>query len=1682
MLTNKKSDITLASSEFLSQLMLISTDIVWKDQTEAYKYEDPAESIMTEIFVAASKGMLTFDTIFQLTPTVLAAAGLDPMAVNAAMDDKRTVPQSLRPLVTSLFVKELLMKDANTGKYVNYVEYNDYYRKLFGLPSIHEEPKEFVYNTKYEDISQTIPVHKLSLPDRYILESRGYLKELMAQHPTKKYIKHLASQCIDPYLARTTEKFGILYIKPASSTKLSDDFKDMYNDCRQNMIRVYYSDAFRKDNDLYDGFIAMCILFMTIQLMHYKYLDADVDRDFYDLESIRYIYDAYGVPFYKTIPLEYHRRVVKSINRLLSYKGSTRVFYELFDLFDYGSMDVFSYYLLKTHRFDAEGNPLFVFDEDGKPDNRAMYDIKFGKVRLYDDPPLELSDPANHVDYVTMTANDPYWISDKELLDKLYDDMDFNYRESKYIGIQTIFDMMQIVYEACYFFKMITDKKIDLSGITLTFNPLNKNIGIFTIVIYISALVCKKYGYEGNISSEYPFVSKILGFNFKEDLNVIRENIAKNKYLSQDTYLDNILISMNVNSIQSIDDTFKKITDLQKYFADKMATVKTRDEYFAYADLQKVLMISDIVESSYKKKNGTLAASFADLLSDLDPELYIRLLAEDIPPVDELDLLLVLLKKAIASLKFIEYSDGVDISAMIEHLFKLLNFFKSAKAELTGYNIVYTISSRGLNMMRFLEEIRKIENTNFQIHDKFNVLTDVLGIFYDTMHFSDKFEWITDELEYDTTDVFLHDRINILKDMLMIITNVFETSVDAVAFRDIMNIAYTRQFLKSRLPLDDSVILGNEWVDWISQASTIKDRFIEISDAIAKSIQSFHVESVIPFSVGIEKIHNAMILVHDSDNLVIVLDNIFNIKSKDIVRSNLTLEARIIASEILGLLNSQLLLDDSVNKVLEETYDYYSSLLMLDTIREECLVTLNDLLTQEDKLIVPDDNIIITSRENIRDRLEKLRDDIHRSERLEYLLDKESLVLADTTIAKMCEILRTPVQAILDFEDTVRSMSDSTIYDKELFTTLVQYILDRSHVLTNLLMDDSLLDTSTQIEKHLQIFKDIFRTISKEVIADLLGIKDRIMNISLIADDIHYYENTIVRSINAFVDNIHIFGISSSISDRTLYDGLVDVLQMTESTHLIDDRSGVVLREDDVRQINSATIEMSRLAFHELIGNIVDKYLLTDKLILEDSAMCNISAYVLVLFKMIDTIATHRTETIYETFPIAVKLLGVNFTDSIISDKKTTIVDNIRTLDGQINRNLFTDVAASIVTMNTKYSAVERFSADSKFIDIAIQFGCINRIFEYNTVADPLEMLILISSIIDGTVVKDHIDFIARLKARTINYLDTMMRMTDVISSDTVSAIHDLLLISSKLLTSTLSDSISKAVNVISDRSMTMVGKLNYFRLRDMIPDNIEISINVDRSIDLCILDVLQDTNLINDILWKIKNTEIRKSATSLIDFVRIIQDKTKPLDALNISDEILYSSRESLESMLHMPDTIFIKNRSLIRDLFIMADKIINNMLGDDISLDDIGTIRDRIGSLDSNILKMHVLYFIRTNLRMVDKLDARPALITNAPNNTIMELATSVLLKVPHINTRSDLVGETMLKLCILSSTGISHLRIADILFEISRIKLLRNHGEVLTFLSNINLCVKNNGNNDIMLIVDKVIPMKVITYPED
>ena len=922
----------VSSQSFMTELMSLSKSIIWKNQFLAIEHEPDDNRIEVETYIAARNDTLTFKDVFQFHESVLRQV-LPPNLVMEATYRKRSIPEEYRDMLVELEKQVVIDEWENQNG-----ERNAYYRMLFGLPPLEAGESAYAYNTAYADIDMTTPIHLLDYTDRLKLEKRDYIDQLlsMEENKDKKYLKYVGKYRIYPYIARQAERYEIIYLEPSQYEYLRNDFADTYEKCRRLIVRVYYTDAYKNSTNVYEGFIGMCILFMTQQQMFAKYLQADITRNFYDLESLKLVYDAYSVLFYPSIPLKYHERIVKCINELISYKGSTQVFYDMFDLFDFGRMDVFEYYLVKQRITDENGNPVFLGPDKKTPlSPEEMYRIGFARVGYKDDKYIEITNPENYVEYEVLTSEDPYWEEDLDLRKKLYEE-DWNYLHSKYIGVQVMFDLSKLLFESTYFMKLLSDNRESLSQLTTYYINTGSDVPIFDLCIYAFALLCKDFGYAGEIPSDPSSIAKVYGYNFKEHNYILKmatdsmDNFVKRfkemlmtyvtnnemlstddaliyyiskitdgaftytgddfpygewgyapppvflhdftptynsvttvrKYLKEtiellqssddetdyelmmlynqyvvdgdkvfkvsivdgygidthyqrfllkkegvqegdpeelrkaliasytnllnwmntllearrsltlDPHILEIIKDMDIEDVSDIDRVYENIMELDEYLTIKIRTSIRREDYTAFANIRKILMTTYQINETYTKRNGQVAKTFEDLLEDINPELHSRMYGEDFDASTEFSYVIQTLMRLCDDLELLEAMNTKNLEKTIRYLLSLLKFLKSAKVDLTKFQIIYILNSRSMNYIKFLCEIHSQYVTYLHVDDEIHLKFKVWWMYvtqyihstlriHDEMDMTKVYHYIKDAFIYLTDDIKQVNEYNI---------------------------------------------------------------------------------------------------------------------------------------------------------------------------------------------------------------------------------------------------------------------------------------------------------------------------------------------------------------------------------------------------------------------------------------------------------------------------------------------------------------------------------------------------------------------------------------------------------------------------------------------------------------------------------------------------------------------------------------------------------------------------------------------------------------------------------------------------------------------------------------------------------------------------------------------------------
>ena len=694
-------------------LRTIIPSVVIKYDKIAKKHETIDSLRESDMYVAAVNKQDNFYTYPSFDEQAIMNAGiLDLNLVKQYAADKYKIPVNKRNRIIEEQRKLII---------ANYVEKNDYYRMLAGLPDIKD--LDFIYVDQQTCIDLGLdplkPIHEYSSDEIIKLDRNGHLERIRKIHPTKKYLHFLGENKIDIVRARTAPPFGLLRATKNISESFYADFNNVYEQCREYYMTVIYNKGYSNDYELYDNFIGLMIMVMAIQRLIVNAFKYGIERDFYDLSTIRMLFEAYNVPFIQNLPLDYQRILVRNLNNLLRYKSTDKVLYDICSLLGYERIKLFKYFLVKEHRLDINENPIFAYkeveNEDGTTslveDYEQMYNIYFQSVELKErNPALALSNATAKLDYNQVVIEDPYWWNDDEDLKKAIYESEFNYVETKFLSMNIMYKLTEMLFEVIYVFRMIMDKKDELTNITLELPKLfeGKKINLFHIVVLLCALISKKNNMAGNIIFTPSKALSVLGFNFYTDFDVIRKYIRENSDLLDQQMLKYIE-NLRIYGPEDVNELFSNIRALNDFIVAKLGSTQNLEEYRAYKKLYQALMVTEHNQELFKKSDGTIATTFLEYLDDVDVTLamYIRNVEKE-SISEHIDHILFVLNNFMQDLKYLYILNDAN-NVVVNAITILTRFFKSYTTDLTSFNILYLMDSRYWNMIKLIHDVRSIE-------------------------------------------------------------------------------------------------------------------------------------------------------------------------------------------------------------------------------------------------------------------------------------------------------------------------------------------------------------------------------------------------------------------------------------------------------------------------------------------------------------------------------------------------------------------------------------------------------------------------------------------------------------------------------------------------------------------------------------------------------------------------------------------------------------------------------------------------------------------------------------------------------------------------------------------------------------------------------------------------------------
>ena len=332
---------------------ILSYGSILKDDRAANEQEQLDSLHQAELYIYAMENGADFqmyDYDEAMIASVITPAYI--MYLPLFVKNKNAIPEQFR---------DQLVKLARQKVIDNYVEKNNYYRMLAGLPDYGDKGIPFGPYSYLLPNGETVNVsyvHELGPDGAKMLELYGILDAIKMDYPKAKYLDYMYAD-ISIYKARKSVDKQILYMPSSGNKDIDDLFKRKYELVRTYVARRVDSKAMEYESSNYQGFLCAFIFFLTILDMVVEVQDHIIKKDILDARCIQYIFDMYGVPYYRTIPLKYQIMMCKNINALVQYKSSPQDMFNFINYFGADSIEIYKYYLLRDRNTDVWGNYVY---------------------------------------------------------------------------------------------------------------------------------------------------------------------------------------------------------------------------------------------------------------------------------------------------------------------------------------------------------------------------------------------------------------------------------------------------------------------------------------------------------------------------------------------------------------------------------------------------------------------------------------------------------------------------------------------------------------------------------------------------------------------------------------------------------------------------------------------------------------------------------------------------------------------------------------------------------------------------------------------------------------------------------------------------------------------------------------------------------------------------------------------------------------------------------------------------------------------------------------------------------------------------------------------------------------------------------------------------------------------------
>lgn len=841
--------------EVVYYLKLIAEQVVLKDDDTADANETLKSRKASDLYILCVENRARLE-LFDYTKEDLLSVGVLDVNIEKYLQDYKNIPINIQNKLLQILIKRYID---------NYEEYNNYYRMLNGKPNIGAEkikvPERYwSYIKEGYNVDFSKYISDMNEEEQDILYLFNIIEKMQEDYPDHKYLQHLGSRSIDIYSARTANKFGLLYLPGDVPKEIVSRFLDKFELNRVYILKTIYTDAYKFGSDYYDNFIRIMIVVQTMVDIIVELPDFVIKKDLFDTKMVELIFESNGIDYFPEIPFKYQIAMIKNLNRLVKYKSTTKNIIDICSLFGCSNVKIFKYYILREHRIDADG---FVFrtkkelDEDGNEveveDVEANYQLKFLQVPIDDIADNYLTDKTKYLNYDEVTNSDKYWDGNKSHSEvkKEILKQEFNYLQSKYLGIDTVYSLTNITFQQIYFYNMIFDNVDFEKTLTLTIPSLasTTKFKMTDVICYLFALMYIDLGIKDNLMDTTGQVLVIKGFNFNADLQALGNWVYERGYTLKDLGVSDFkLPEKPVLTYEQLMDIFTKNANIYDHVVKQLRTADNKNIYDIYKKIYDSLMVMDLTMDFFKMSNGEQAKTYTEFLKDRSILLYnsldeIRSINNKVERnkkiTDLIGDIIYILENYLQNKNFpYIFSNLPTVSAesIKSYIFKVIDFFKSYKTQIYSINTIYTFDDKLDCKINIIDGIvgkiyeyakedtielfsKIVKNISVKYGDGLNIKDNLYtSISSEITKYYDEVIKVQENIKAIISSLEKEEREQFMQESVQIISNVFYKT-----FVDVLDIMYSN----IKLSKDDNVIIYDICYRYIS---TVLD--INIDDMI----------------------------------------------------------------------------------------------------------------------------------------------------------------------------------------------------------------------------------------------------------------------------------------------------------------------------------------------------------------------------------------------------------------------------------------------------------------------------------------------------------------------------------------------------------------------------------------------------------------------------------------------------------------------------------------------------------------------------------------------------------------------------------------------------------------------------------------------------------------------------------